>query len=88
MVGGQPVLRLLVQLELRRQAFRKRFLAGAGRADRCLTLGGLVLLIGIIATPLVATVLPTFSIVAGGFLIVGGILTLTIALAPMGLFLL
>ena len=82
------MLRLLVQLELKRQALHKRLLVGAGRADRCLTLGGLVLLIGIIAAPLVATALPTFSIVAGGFLIAGGILTLTIALAPMGLFLL
>ena len=82
------MLRLLVQLELQRQALRKRILAWPGRADRCLTLGGLVFLIGIIAAPLLATVVGPFSIVAGGLLIVGGILTLTIALAPAGLFLL
>jgi hypothetical protein len=82
------LLGLLIRLELKRQALRKRFLAGAGRADSFLTLGVLVFLIGIIAAPLVATALGPFSIVAGGFLIVGGVLTLTIALAPAGLFLL
>lgn len=82
------MLGLLVQLELKRQALRKRVLAGVARGDRCLTLGGLVFLIAILATPALAAALGPLSILAGGFLILGGLLTLTLVFAPVGLILL
>jgi hypothetical protein len=80
---------ILVELEYRRRALRRRALRALAHRDApYLAAGVAVFIIAAFLTPLFAGTLPPLSILAGSLIVIGGVLLFTIILIPAGLLLL
>ena len=80
---------VLVRLEYKRQALRRRILRMMTGDGACyLVIGAIVFIIALVVTPLGPAALPPLSILAGSLIVVGGLILFTIVFIPVGLFLL
>ena len=83
------MIEILVQLEYRRRALRRRALRKLAQSDeRYFAVGGMLFAIAAFIAPLFPGTLPPLSILAGSVIIFGGVLLFTVILIPAGLFLL
>jgi hypothetical protein len=87
--GGVTVLELLIRLELKRQALRRKMLGVFRQDDDGYFAVGLMVIAILLAppTPLVI-IAPAYTLGAIGIALVGAVLVLTVLLAPVGLMLL
>jgi hypothetical protein len=83
------VLDILVRLECKRLAVRKKVLRTLRQTDNSyLAIGGILFIIAAITITLLPGAFPPLTIATGLLLVMGGVFLLTIVLIPVGLFLL
>ena len=83
------MLDILVRIECKRQAFRKKVLRTLPQTDSSyLAIGIILFIIAAIIVPLLPGAFPPLTVATGLLLVMGGVFLLTIVLIPAGLFLL